>query len=176
MKAVLSSHSRLCSDGIEQIIAPESVRGASKFEEPLLSDIRRLGGHERMQGAEVALNAFESALAELVHDNPRHYGAADDAESQRRIVSELFESVGRSFLSQTVENLRRQTGYVKVFGNWIHRAVFTFIGFGLLTAAVLPLCAVSLMSTSAWGWLPGSLGLVAVILLGIWILSRVKSN
>jgi hypothetical protein len=176
MKAVLSSHISLCSDGIEQSTAPEPGYGARKLEEPLLSDIRRLGGHERMQGAEAALNAFQSALAELVHDNPRQYGAADDTESQQRIVSELLESVGSSFLSQTIENLRRQAGYVKVFGYWIHRAVFTFIGFGLLTAAVLPLCAVSLMSTAAWGWLPGSLGLATVILLGIWILSRVKSN
>src|SRR3974390_3535489 len=100
MKAALSSHTSPCSDALEKIIAPEPVRRASKFEEPLLSDIRRLGGQERMQGAEVALNAFQSALAELVHDNPRHYGAADDRQNQRRIVSELFESVGRSFLSQ----------------------------------------------------------------------------
>ena len=129
-----------------------------------------------MRGAEGALKVFQASLAELVRENPRAYGAGDDAESQRRIVSQLSESVSSSFLLRTVEALRHREGYVKVCGCWVHRAAFTFFGFGLLAAAVLPLCAVSLMSASNWGWLPGVLGIAAALLIGVWILSRIRSQ
>jgi len=129
-----------------------------------------------MRGAEGALDAFQSTLAELVHENPSRYGAGDDAASQRRVVSQLTDSVGSSFLLKTMEDLRRQAGYVQVCGRWVHRAVFTFIGFGLLAAAVLPFCIVSLLSTAAWGWLPGAFGISVAVLLGTWILKRVKTR
>lgn len=129
-----------------------------------------------MKGAEGALDAFQSALAGLVHENPGRYGAGDDAASQRRVVSQLTASVGSSFLLKTTEDLRRRAGYVQVCGRWIHRAVFTFIGFGLLAAAVLPFCIVSLLSAAAWGWLPGVCGIGVAVLLGVWILNRVKSS
>jgi len=40
----------------------------------------------------------------------------------------------------------------------------------------LPLCAVSLMSTHAWGWLPGAFGIVGTVGAGAWILSRIRSK
>lgn len=149
-------------------------RSASHVEKSLLAEIGRLGGEERLRGAEGALEAFRTSLSELVCESPKAYGAGDDPESQSLMVSQLIESVRRSFLSRTAETLRHKAGYVLVFGRWIHRAVFTFIGFGLLAAAVLPLCAVSLMSTSAWGWLPWALGIATAVLVGVWILSRIR--
>jgi hypothetical protein len=127
-----------------------------------------------MRGAEGALQSFESALSALVRENPKAYGAGDNQASQERVVSELLQAIRASYLSQTVETLRREAGYVRILGRWVHRAVFTFIGFGVLLAGLLPFCAVSLMSASAWGWLPGALGLVAALALGIWILSRIR--
>ena len=144
--------------------------------EDLLLEIRRLGGEERESGARGALDTFQTALHELVHANPKAYGAQDDVASQARMVLHLMESVRTSFLIRTVQSLRHQAGYVMICGCWIHRAVFTFVGFGVLAAGVLPFCAVSLMSTSAWGWIPGVLGFGAVILLGAWILSRVRRS
>jgi hypothetical protein len=176
MKAMLLTRAKVRASRIEPARAPALVRSAGKIDRPLLWEIQQLGGEERMKGAEGALDAFESALADLVRENPKRYGAADDAASQERVVSQLLQSVRNSFLSQTVENLRREAGYIKVCGRWVHRAVFTFIGFGILTASMLPFCAVSLMSTAAWGWLPGTIGLGATVLLGAWILSRVRNN
>jgi len=126
-----------------------------------------------MKGAEGALKAFETALADLVRENPKAYGANNAPESQARVVANLLESISDSFLNRTEEDLRRRAGYVRVWGRWVHRAVFTFVAFGLLAALVLPLCAVSLLSASAWGWLPGAGGIVAALLVGAWILSRV---
>jgi hypothetical protein len=153
-----------------------AMRSADRFAESLLSEIRQLGSEELVKGAEGALEAFQSTLAELVRRNPQRYGAGEDATSQTRLVSQLLDSVRTSFLQQTINKVRREAGYIKVFGYWVHRAVFTFIGFGFLLAALLPFCAVSLMSAAAWGWLPGALGLVAAVVLGIWILGRVRSN
>jgi hypothetical protein len=122
------------------------------------------------------MKVFENALGDLVRENPKGYGAGDDPASQGRVVSELIHSVKKSFLSRTVEALRHEAGYVKVWGYWIHRAVFTFLGFGLLAAAVLPVCAVSLMSSAAWGWVPGAAGLGVAALIGIWILTRIRNR
>lgn len=119
---------------------------------------------------------FHASLSELVGQNPKEYGAGDDPESQQRVISHLIESVKTPFLAQTVASLRQKAGYVLVFGYWIHRAVFTFVGFGLLAAIALPLCAVSLMSTRAWGWLPGAFGIVATLGAGGWILSRIRNK
>jgi hypothetical protein len=146
------------------------------METPLLLEIQRIGGEERMRGAEGALQVFESALAQLVRENPRAYGARDDAASQNRIVSELFESVRTSFLARTVETLRHQAGFVRVCGYWIHRAVFTFIGFGFLVAGVLPFCIVSLLSSTSWGWVPGAFGLSLSVVAAAWILSCIRSS
>jgi hypothetical protein len=176
MKAVLCYHPDLSTRDIPQARERTVIGVAGKLGESLLAEIRQLGGEERARGAEGALKAFQSALAELVRQNPRRYGAGDDVKSQDRVVSQLLDSVRTSFLQHMINDLRLQAGYIKVCGHWIHRAVFTFIGFGFLLAAVLPFCAVSLMSTAAWGWLPGALGLAAAVALGIWILSRIRSN
>jgi len=119
---------------------------------------------------------FHASLSALVAQNPKDYGAGDDAKSQHRIISHLLESVRTPFLARTVAGLRREAGYVLVFGYWVHRAVFTFVGFGLLAAVALPLCAVSVMSTQAWGWLPGALGIAAALGAGAWILSRIRER
>lgn len=153
-----------------------AVRPADRVAESLLAEIGQLGSEELVKGAEGALEAFQSALTELVRRNPQRYGVGEDAPSQDRLVSQLLDSVKTSFLQQTIDKLRREAGYIKVCGYWVHRAVFTFIGFGFLLAALLPFCAVSVMSAAAWGWLPGALGLVAAVVLGIWILSRIRSN
>ena len=142
----------------------------------LLDEISRLGGEERMKGARGALDSFQSALTDLVRENPQRYGAGDDFSSQRQVVAQLFESVSDSFLMRTVETLRRKEGYIRIWGYWIHRAVFTFIGFGVLAAAAFPFCAVSLMSTAPWGWLPGAAGLLVALILGGWILSRIRNQ
>jgi hypothetical protein len=153
-----------------------SCSSSSDLERSLLAEIDRLGGEERSRGAKGALDMFHASLSELVAQNPKEYGAGDDPESQRRVVSHLIESVKTPFLARTVAGLRQRAGYVLVCGYWIHRAVFTFVGFGLLAAVALPLCAVSLMSTRAWGWLPGALGLVATLGAGAWILSRIRDR
>ncbi len=142
----------------------------------MLEEISRLGGAARRGGAEGALKLFEAALRDLVREKPEAYGAAQDAASQNAMAERLLESVRTSFLARTVENLRREAGYVRFCGCWIHRAAFTFLGFGLLAAATLPFCLVSLMSTSAWGWVPGTAGLLGAVLLGAWILSRIRSS
>ena len=147
-----------------------------KLEFPLLDEVRRLGGEERMKGAHGALEAFQSALIDLVRENPQRYGASDDAASQSRVVAQLFDSVSDSFLQRTVQTLRRREGYVQIWGYWIHRAVFTFFAFGILAAVALPFCAVSLMSSVPWGWLPGAVGLLAAVGLGAWILSRIRNQ
>lgn len=145
-------------------------------EEALLSQIERLGGEERVKGAEGALDMFRNALSQLVADNPKAYGASDDSKTQTQIVSELFESVKTPFLARTIAELRQKAGYILVFGYWVHRAVFTFIGFGLVTALALPLCIVSLTSTRAWGWVPGVVGIGAALGAGAWILSRIRNK
>lgn len=129
-----------------------------------------------MKGAQGALDVFQNALSQLVKENPANFGAGQDAESQARVVSQLVDSVRLSFLSQTVKTLRQRAGYVNVMGYWIHRAVFTFLGFGALAAVVLPLCAVSLMSTTAWGWVPGVAGIATAFGAGAWIFSRVRTS
>jgi len=166
----------VASNGIRHADEQPIDRRPSETEKALLAEISQLGGEERIQGAEGALKAFRASLDDLVRTNPRAYGAEDNPESQRRLVHELFDSISSSFLLRTVDALRRNAGYVMVCRRWIHRAVFTFIGFGLLAAAVLPLCAVSLMSASAWGWLPGVLGVAASVLIGLWILGRIRSR
>jgi hypothetical protein len=143
-------------------------------EKALLAEIGRLGGEERLKGAENALEAFRVSLAELVKESPKEFGAGDDPESQNRMIFQLINSVRSSYLLRTVETLRHREGYVLVMGRWVHRAAFTFIAFGLLAAAVLPLCAVSLMSTSAWGWVPGVLGLMTAVAIGVWIFTRIR--
>ncbi len=140
----------------------------------LLAEIVRLGGEERSRGAEEALEAFRAALSGLVRENPKAYGAGDDTESQSRVVAQLIGSLQTSLLAHTVSDLRHKAGYILVFGYWVHRAVFTFIVFGLLAAIALPLCAVSLMSTQAWGWVPGVIGIVISISVGAYILVRVR--
>lgn len=175
MRAVLQRTEGLCQ-GLRVVEERAQVRSPGDADGLLLSEISRLGGDERMRGATGALEAFKSALTDLVRQNPNAYGAGSDPNSQSGVASMLFESVKRPFLLRTIETLRREAGYVNVCGHWIHRAVFTFFGFGLLAAAVLPLCAVSLMSSSAWGWLPGALGLAALFALGTWILSRIRSR
>lgn len=129
-----------------------------------------------MKGAQGALEVFQSALWQLVQENPANFGAGQDVESQAQVVSQLFDSVRLSFLSQTVRTLRQRAGYVSVLGYWVHRAVFTFLGFGVLAALALPLCAISLMSTAAWGWLPGAFGIAAACGAGAWILTRVRTG
>jgi hypothetical protein len=157
----------------EQRPGPQPARDA---EQPLLADIGRLGGEDRVKGAEGALEVFHNALSQLVKENPTAYGAGADTESQERIVNHLIDSVRTCYLTQTVAALRRHAGYVKVLGYWIHRAVFTFLAFGFLAAIVLPLCLVSLMSTAAWGWVPGAAGLAAAVGAGAWILSRIRTR
>ena len=173
MKSALYCPNVACSTN-QRLEKPMVIRAA--IEEPLLREIDYLGGEERMRGAKGALRAFESALAQLVREDPKAYGAGNDAVSQKRIVSQLLDSVSNSFLARTVETLRRQAGYVNVCGHWIHRAVFTFIGFGFLTAAVLPFCVVSLLSTAPWAWLPGAFGMGLLLLAAAWILSRVRDS
>lgn len=140
----------------------------------LLSEISRLGGEERTRSAEGALESLRAALLALVRENPKAYGVGVDAESQHRAVSELIGSLQTSFLARTVSDLRHKAGYILVFGYWVHRAVFTFVVFGVLAAIALPLCAVSLLSTQAGGWLPGAIGLIVSIAVGVWILTRVR--
>jgi len=161
---------------IRQVPEPPPVCAPGELVEPLLSEIRRLGGDERAKGAEGTLKMFETALTQLVSENPKSYGAGDDPASQRQVVAQMLDSVRTSFLAHTAADLRQKAGYILVLGYWVHRAVFTFVGFGLLAALVLPLCAVSVMSTRAWGWLPGALGLVASVAAGAWILTRVRSK
>lgn len=157
-------------------IPGQSCAPSSDLERALLAEIERLGGDERTRGARGALDMFHAALSELIAQNPKEYGAGDDPESQQRAISHLLESVKTPFLAQTVAGMRQKAGYVLVFGYWLHRAVFTFVGFGLLAAVVLPLCAVSLMSTRAWGWLPGAVGIVAALGAGAWILTRIRTK
>ena len=140
----------------------------------LLAEINRLGGEERSNGAEGALEAFRSVLCRLVRENPKAFGAGDDPESQQRAVNQLIGSLQTSFLAHTVSDLRHRAGYILVLGYWVHRAVFTFVVFSVLAAIALPLCAVSLMSTQAWGWLPGVAGIIVSILIGTFILVRVR--
>ena len=140
----------------------------------LLAEIVRLGGEERSKGAEGALEALRSALCALVLENPEAYGAGNDADSQQRAVDHLISSLQTSFLAHTVSELRHTAGYILVLGYWVHRAVFTFIVFGLLVAIALPVCAVSLMSTLPFGWVPGVIGIVISIAVGIYILIRVR--
>jgi len=176
MKAVLCYHPDLSTREIPQAKQRTVIGCTGKLEKSLLSEIRQLGGEERVSGVQGALEAFQTALADLVRQNPQRYGVGDEPKSQGRIVSQLLDSVRTSFLQQTRNELRRQAGYIRVCGRWVHRAVFTFIGFGFLLAGLLPFCAVSLMSTAAWGWLPGAFGFAAAVVLGIWILSRIRSN
>jgi len=176
MKAVVCHDSNLFIGDTWPAKERKVLGSAEQFEQSLLSEIRRLGGEERANGVHGALEAFQSTLAEMVRQNPRRYGATEDTVSQRRIVSQLLDSMRTSFLQQTLDELRRQAGYIRACGYWVHRAVFTFVGFGFLLAALLPFCAVSVLSTAAWGWLPGVLGLVSAVVLGIWILSRIKSK
>lgn len=152
------------------------VSPARDAEELLLAEIGRLGGMERRKAAEGALEVFQSALAELVQKNPKTYGATDDPESQEKAVAELTASVRISFLEKTLQTLRRDSGYVMIAGRWIHRAVLTFVVFGLLAAGLLPVCAVSLMSGAPWGWVPGVVGLLGGLLAAAWILSRVRAR
>lgn len=175
MKAAPSCYKQIAASSIPVLKEQQRIAD-SKLEAPMLDEIRRLGGDERMKGARGAVEAFQSALTDLVRENPQRYGAGDDAASQSRVVAQLFASVRDSFLQRTVETLRRNEGYVKIWGYWIHRAVFTFVGFGLLAAIALPFCAVSLMSSVTWGWLPGAIGLALVISLGAWILSRIRNQ
>jgi hypothetical protein len=140
----------------------------------LLAEINRFGGEERTRGTEGALEAFRSALCRLVRENPKAFGAEGDPESQQRVVNQLTGSLQTSFLAQTVSDLRHRAGYLLVLGYWVHRAVFTFVVFGLLAAVALPLCAVSLMSTQAWGWLPGVAGIIVSISIATYILARVR--
>lgn len=158
-------------------IQPQARTGIDpKLDSPLLDEVRRLGGEERMKGAHGALEAFQSALIDLVRENPQRYGASDDVASQSRVVAQLLDSVSDSFLQRTVETLRRREGYLRIWGYWIHRAVFTFVAFGILVAVALPFCVVSLMSSAPWGWLPGAVGLVVAVVLGAWILSRIRNQ
>jgi len=140
----------------------------------LLAEIVRLGGEDRSKGAEGALEALRSALCALVRENPKAYGAGNDAESQQRAVDSLIGSLQTSFLAHTVSDLRHRAGYILVLGYWVHRAVFTFIVFGLLVAIALPVCAVSLMSTLPFGWVPGVIGIIISIAVGTYILFRVR--
>jgi hypothetical protein len=145
-------------------------------DELLLSEVRRLGGDERANMSAKILEMFELALLRLVAENPKVYGAAEDPASQRQVVAELIGFLKPSFLTRTIAELRRKAGYISVCGLWIHRAVFTFVAFGLLAALILPICAVSLMSSTAWGWLPGVIGVVAALAIGSWILSRIRNS
>jgi hypothetical protein len=176
MKAIACSDADLGSrrpETVARSVAPGSVAENHKA---LLAEVHELGGEERICGAQGALEAFQTAPADLVRENPKRYGAGADAASQERIVAQLIDSVSRSYLSRTVAELRGQAGYIKIWGYWVHRAVFTFLGFGLLAAGVLPLCAVSLLSASAWGWLPGALGLLFALVIGVWILTRIRNR
>ena|ERR1051326_5319618 len=161
---------------MKKLRSQSGLRSNGQAEKGLLAEINRHGGDERARGAQGALKVFESSLLDLVKENPAAYGAGTDAESQKKVVNELFQSVSTSFLARTVQDIRRKQGYVLVLGRWVHRAVFTFVGFGLLAALVLPLCAVSLMSTRAWGWVPGAIGLVGALAVGAWILTRIRNR
>ena len=176
MKAISFVCTETPFHGFGSLKQQSKVRSPLQAEEPLISDIRRLGGEARVKGAEGALKLFEATLHQLVGENPKRFGAGNDPASQARVVAELLESVKIPFLARSAADLRQKAGYIQTFGYWIHRAVFTFVGFGLLAAFVLPLCAVSLMSTRAWGWLPGALGLVASVAAGAWILTRIRSK
>jgi hypothetical protein len=178
MKAALSRRSGV-DVSVEPVAPAEKPMTAApscSANEPLLREIALLGGDTRRQGAEDALKTFQTSLAEMIRGNPSAYGAGTDANGQDRVIRELVDSVSGSFLRRTVETLRLESGFVQFCGRWVHRAVFTFVGFGLIAAAVLPLCAVSLMSTSAWGWVPGALGIVAALATGAWILSHVRNR
>ncbi len=143
-------------------------------EERFLVEIGQLGGAERRVAVEAAMQIFEATLSKLVQENPAAYGLNGDAAGRKRLVREFTDMVTESFLWRTVESLRRKSGYVCVWGFWIHRAAITFVVFGFLLAAVLPVCVVSLMSAMEWGWLPGVAGIILAIALGVWILSRVR--
>ena len=153
-----------------------TARSISASERLFLTKIAAQGGQQRADGAQGALEVFYSALAQLVRENPQAYGAESCPESQRLVVSRLFESVSHSFLTRTAAEIRHHAGFVLVCGYWIHRAVFTFVAFGLLAALALPLCATSLLSSTAWGWMPGTIGLGASIALGIWVLTRIRPH
>jgi hypothetical protein len=176
MNALLSIDKDMDALARRCVTEQTGVSPARDAEEFLLAEIGRLGGMERRKAAEGALGVFQSALAELVRKNPKTYGAADDPESQERVVAELTASVRISFLEKTLETLRCDAGYVMIAGRWIHRAVLTFVVFGLLAAGLLPVCAVSLMSGAQWGWVPGVVGILGALLAGAWILSRVRAR
>src|SRR5205085_877595 len=106
---------------------PLSVRPATEVEQSLLADIARLGGEDRLKGAEGALEMFQSALSQLVRENPKLYGAGEDAASQSRVVAQLAKSVRIPFLVRTAAEVRQKAGYVLVCGYCVHRAVFTFV-------------------------------------------------
>jgi len=156
--------------------AEREKRPANGPHELLLTEIGRLGGEERVKGAEGALAMFQNALSQLVAENPKAYGADENSTIQKQIVGQMFESVRTPFLARTVAELREKAGYILVFGYWVHRAVFTFIGFGLVAALALPLCIVSLMSTREWGWVPGAIGIAAALGAGGWIFSRIRNK
>ncbi len=157
-------------------LATSGRHSGHEVEDELLSEIRLLGGEAKAKATEEALAAFYNAVADLVANDPRKYGADGDAESQRKVVRELTASVRVGFLRRTVEELRREAGYIRVTGLWLHRAIFTFVAFGLLIAGLVPVCAVSLLSDSQWGWIPGVAGIAIAVIAGVWILSRVRSR
>lgn len=141
----------------------------------LFEEIEKLGLSEK--DVVQSLDATAHSVAQTVANNPEAYEVTSaDREGQQVVLEKEMERISQKFLAEKVAELRKQAGYISIWGQWIHRSLITLISYSALALAGIPFFFVQVFSSRAWGWLYGLLGLVVLSSIGGFIFWKTKTK
>ena len=153
-------------------ISRESVKTRKAVE--LLNEIERLGGENEFRMAQIHLHGLRRSIEDAIAVDPEAVGITS-AEQMKEAVETQYEDLSVIHLKAIISILRRKAGYVSLAGKyWVHRAVFTFGAWAVLSAVMIPVCLALTFSAMAWGWLFGLAGVVVSFGLGYLIHRNVR--
>ena len=139
----------------------------------LWTDIRRFADPAQISVLENELRGIKTSLTDTIIAHPETYDVTH-RDQVAGVVSERYAPLEVDYLYQKVLGLRSLAGYIQIKGYWVHRALLTFCLFGLVAIPLALFCLVEIFSTTAWHWLFGLAGLLALGIITWIIFKRIK--
>jgi len=140
----------------------------------LFREIERLGDPQQAEVAGRALNDMEAALAKTVAATPDAFGATADPASQQAAVDRLMQNMAQHYLEQIAGDLRKHSGYIRIWHRWVHRSIITYAVYLLIGGFALTFFIPMILSPRPGAWWQGLAGLVITLAGGIGILVNVR--
>lgn len=140
----------------------------------LFREIERLGAPQQAEVAGRALRDMEAALAKTVAATPDAFGATADPASQKAAVDRLMENMAQHYLEQVAGELRKHSGYIRIWHRWVHRSIITYAVYLLVGGFALTFFIPMILSPRPGAWWQGLAGLVITLAGGIGILLNVR--